>query len=123
MIYLASPYSHPDAAMRKLRFDAACRAAAALLRVGETVFAPVVYCHALVAHGLPVGWTFWESFDRNMLERCDEVAVLTLDRWRDRAGVQAEVRIARELGKPIRHVASPFGESPTLAHVGAEVPG
>ncbi|GIW55540.1 MAG: hypothetical protein KatS3mg082_1944 [Nitrospiraceae bacterium] len=34
MIYLASPYSHPDPAVREERFHAACRAAAALLLAG-----------------------------------------------------------------------------------------
>jgi hypothetical protein len=32
MIYLASPYSHPDPLVRKARFDAACRATADLIR-------------------------------------------------------------------------------------------
>jgi len=34
MIYLASPYSHPDPAVRAERYRAACRATAALLLAG-----------------------------------------------------------------------------------------
>jgi hypothetical protein len=52
VIYLASPYSHPNPAVREQRFQAACQAAAALLRSGQAVFAPIVHSHPLVAYGL-----------------------------------------------------------------------
>jgi nucleoside 2-deoxyribosyltransferase len=104
VLYLASPYSHPDLAVREQRYRAACAATAALLRSGVIVFAPIVHSHPLVEYGLPTGWEFWERCDREHLQRCDEVAVLMLDGWRDCAGVQAEVRLATELGKPIRYL-------------------
>ena len=106
MIYLASPYSHPDSATREQRFVAACRAAAMLIRSGQAVFSPVVHSHPLVAFGLPTDWLFWERCDRQFLERCDEIALLTLPGWETSIGMQAEVRIATELGKPIRYRSS-----------------
>jgi hypothetical protein len=39
------------------------------------------------------------------LARCDEVVVLTLAGWRESVGVQTEIRIAAELGKPVQYVA------------------
>ncbi|GIV04148.1 MAG: hypothetical protein KatS3mg082_2703 [Nitrospiraceae bacterium] len=118
MIYLASPYSHPDPTVREERFHAACRAAAALLRTGHAVFSPIAHSHALARHGLPTDWKFWEPFDREYLERCDEVVVLMLAGWRESVGVREEVRIARELGKPVRYVAPEDATlSPMLAHV------
>ena len=143
---MASPYSHPDPAVREQRFRAACQAAVALLHAGRVVFSPIAHSHPLAQHGLPGNWQFWERYDRAFLERCDEVVVLMLDGWQESVGVQAEIRIARELGKPVRylapdlapvaptfaHVASgcreadrtPTGadRSPTLAHVASEVP-
>jgi nucleoside 2-deoxyribosyltransferase len=116
MIYLASPYSHDNPAVRAARFHAVCRAAAALIRAGEIVFSPVVHSHPLVEHGLPTGWAFWERIDREHIARCDEVVVLMLDGWEKSVGVQAEMQIARELGKPVRFL------SPTLAQGGPEVP-
>jgi hypothetical protein len=50
---------------------------------------------------LPLEWAFWERFDRAFLETCSEVRVLTLDGWRESRGVQAEMALARELGKPV----------------------
>ena len=118
MIYLASPYSHPDAAVREQRYRAACRAAAALLRAGEPAISPIAHSHPLVELGLPADWTFWQRFDRDLLARCDAVVVLTLDGWETSVGVREEVRIAQELGKPVRYVAPALANvSPTLAHV------
>jgi nucleoside 2-deoxyribosyltransferase len=116
MIYLASPYSHPDPAVREERYRAACRAAAALLLAGQPVFSPIAHSHWIAEHGLPYAWSFWEPLDRWFLERCDEVVVLTLDGWNESVGVQAEIRIAAECGKPVRYVG-PDGDDygPTAA--------
>ena len=101
MIYLASPFSHPDDGVRHQRFKAACRAAAALIRKGKTVFAPIAHSYAICDYGVPGDWQFWQRHDRRYLEVCDEVVVLMLDGWRESVGVQAEIAIARELGKPV----------------------
>ncbi|MBM3983831.1 MAG: DUF1937 family protein, partial [Planctomycetes bacterium] len=91
MIYLASPYSHPDPDVREQRFRAACRATAALLMAGEVVFSPIVHSHPLVAFEMPTAWSFWERIDRAHLERCDEVVVLMLDGWAHSLGVREEL--------------------------------
>jgi nucleoside 2-deoxyribosyltransferase len=101
VIYLCSPYSHPDSAVRQERFEAACRAAAELVRQGKTVYSAIVHSHAIAKYGLPLDWRFWERHDRRFLEICDEVVVLMLDGWRESVGVQAEIEIARALGKPV----------------------
>ena len=120
MIYLASPYSHSEANIREQRFRAVCRMAAELMRQGQVVFAPIVHGHPLVGHGLPSDWPFWERFDREHLRRCDELVVLMLDGWRESIGVAAELRIAAELGKPVRYLDPQAAGSPTLAHVTTE---
>ena len=113
MIYLASPYSHPNSIIREIRFHDACLATAQLLRTGHSVFSPIVHGHPLVATGLPTDWSYWEPFDRDHIERCDEVIVLTLDGWKTSIGVTAEIGIARELGKPVRYLAPDAAVSPT----------
>ena len=120
MIYLASPYSHPDAAIREERFRAACQAAAQLMRAGNIVYSPIAHSHPIALHGLPTDWRFWERHDREHLIRCEELVVLMFDGWRESEGVQAEIRIAGELGKPVRYLAPEATGSPTLAHVAKE---
>jgi nucleoside 2-deoxyribosyltransferase len=121
MIYLASPYSHPDYDERERRFTAACYATVQLIQSGHVVFSPIVHGHPLVWHGLPTDWPFWERIDRDHLERCDEVVVLMLDGWRESVGVAAEIRFAAELGKPVRYLAPDRRvPPPTLAHAATE---
>lgn len=104
MIYLASPYSHPDAAVREARYREACRAAASLIRAGVVVFAPIVQSHPLVEHGLPTTWEAWEAIDRAILLRCDGLTVLMLDGWRESVGVRAEVAMAMGLRLPVGYM-------------------
>jgi hypothetical protein len=77
---------------------------AALLRAGHLAISPIAHSHVLVEHGLPTDWAFWERFDKNLLQRCDDLLVLTLPGWQESVGVQAEIRIAKELGKPIQYL-------------------
>ena len=104
MIYVASPYSDPDPAVRQQRYEAACAVTASMLRAGETVFSPIVHCHPLVAYGLPTDWAFWQRVDGDHVLFCDEVVVLMFDGWDRSVGVRDEIRLARELGKPVRFV-------------------
>ncbi len=76
MIYLASPYTHPDPAIRKERFQAVCAYAATMMRSGLRVFSPIAHTHHIALCGLPGGWEFWEAYDRDMIARCDEDADL-----------------------------------------------
>ncbi len=120
MIYLASPYSHPDPTVREQRFREACRAAARFMRLGQAVFSPIAHGHCICNYGLSTDWRFWEPIDRHQLERCDEVVVLTLDGWIESVGVQAEIRIAGECGKPVRYVAPEAVHQKTPAEAGVE---
>ena len=121
MIYLASPYSHPDPAIREQRFHAVCCAAAKLIRVGHVVISPVVHSHPFAALGLPPDWRFWERCDRTLLERCDRLVVLMLDGWHESEGVGAETALAKERGIPVGYLLSePRATTPTLARVAEE---
>jgi len=117
MIYLASPYTHPDPAVRDARFHAVCRCAAVMIGHGEMVFSPVAHSHPITAAGLPTDWAFWERFDRVFLGMCSEVVVLTLDGWRESKGVRAEIEIARRMGKPVRFIDPLTDQTPAGAGV------
>jgi len=106
MIYLASPYTHVDPAVRQHRFESACRAAAALIAQGKIVFSPISHSYGICAYGIPHDWQFWQRHDRRHLEACEEVVVLMLDGWRESVGVQAEIAIARKLGKPVTFLSA-----------------
>lgn len=103
MIYLASPWSHPDPAIREKRYIQAREATSALLRAGKLVFSPIVYSHHMAERdGLPGGFAFWKQFNESMILRCSFLWVLTLDGWRESEGVTAEINLAAKLNKPMR---------------------
>lgn len=104
MIYLASPYSHPDPAIRQQRYEAVCIAAAALMRNGVYVFSPIAHSHGIAAHGLGLDWAAWAKYDRDMLGRCDALWVLILDGWDASTGIAGEIEIAAEFVKPVRYL-------------------
>ena len=104
LIYLASPYSHSDGAVRRKRFQAACRVTARLIREGHNVFSPIVHSHPLTAHGMGGDWTTWQAIDHDWIRRCDEVVVLTLDGWMESVGVTGEIDFARSIGRTVRYI-------------------
>ena len=107
MIYLASPYSDDNPAVRGYRFLEVCRAAAKMMREGQHVFSPIAHSHPIAQFGLPGDWLYWEAFDRWFIERCEKVVVLMLPGWKESRGVRAEIRIAEELGKPVEYLEVP----------------
>lgn len=107
MIYLASPYSHPDPAIRQARHDAVCRYAAKLMRVGLVVFSPIAHSHAIaMIENLPVTWEFWRKQDEHMLDLASILLVLCLDGWQESVGVQAEIAYAHRRGIEV-HLCEP----------------
>lgn len=102
LYYLASPYSHKDATIRKRRAEDVTCAAVSLLRHGIFTFAPIAYNEPWEKYNLPGDWTFWCDFDKKFIERCDGgLIVLMLDGWEKSVGVNAEVAHAKSLGLPI----------------------
>lgn len=100
--YLASPYTHADASVRKARAEAATAAAVKLLHQGVFVFAPIPYNEPWEKYNLPGDWAFWCDFDKSFVDRCDGgLIVLMLDGWCKSTGVTAEIEFAKSLGKPI----------------------
>jgi hypothetical protein len=98
LIYLASPYTHPEPAVREARFRAVCRAAARLMRGGQHIFSPIAASHPLTAYGLPGHWEYWEAYDTAMIGACGGLIVYTLPGWEESKGVGAEIRIAQRRG-------------------------
>jgi nucleoside 2-deoxyribosyltransferase len=106
VLYLASPYSHPDKAVQLERFHKVCKAAGYFIKRGYAVYSPIVHMHSIVETcAFPAGWAYWQAMDETFLRLCDELWVLCLDGWDVSEGVQAEIAYAEELGMHIRLVA------------------
>lgn len=104
-IYLATPYSDDDEAVMDSRYDEVTSKTAEFMNQGYIVFSPITHCHPMAKlYGLPRTWDFWEKFCRAYIEWCDEVWVYQQPGWKISTGVNEEIKIAGEFGKPVRFV-------------------
>lgn len=105
LIYLATPYSHNDPAVRQRRFEVVNRVTAAMYLRGMYVFSPISHGHPVAEAGqLPGDWMFWEAHNLVMLRRCTELFVLQQEGWENSKGVAAEMEAAATLRIPITHI-------------------
>ncbi|MEA1909555.1 MAG: DUF1937 family protein [Patescibacteria group bacterium] len=104
-IYLASPYSHPDPAVREARNLSVCKKAGELMNHGYIVYSPIAHTHPIaVVCNLPTDWEFWKQYDISFIEWADEVWIYTMPGWEKSRGIIAEIRSARNLNKPVEYL-------------------
>jgi len=104
IVYLACPYTHPESRVREVRFRSATEFAARLCRAGLVVFSPLSHSHPMTEFGLPRDYAFWQRMCETFVCAAAAMIVLTLDGWEQSVGVEAERRLAEQLGKPIWYV-------------------
>jgi len=101
-LYLASPYSSPEASIREARYREALRASAWLFQHDMLIFSPIVHCHHLAeSHAMPSDAEFWKSYDQTMIRFSSGVIILQIEGWRESKGVTAEIAFANQLGVEI----------------------
>ena len=100
-IYLATPYSHSDPAVRQARFEAVTKAAGELIAQGHHVFSPITHSHpiALACPDTPTDHEFWWKFNKAWIDWCDEVWILIIDGCDESLGANKEMAYARWSGK------------------------
>lgn len=107
LIYLACPYTHKERYVRVARWIAVNHIAARMMAAGEYVFSPISHTHPIAEASdgkLPVGWDYWEKFDRQYLSIVKKIVVLRLPGWDKSTGVQAEIKIGEEMGIPVEYI-------------------
>lgn len=98
MIYLASPYSHPDKQVEQRRFEAVASKCAEFARASLHVYSPIVHWHPIARlHDMPTDYSFYRRINEDMIRRCDGVFVLTLDGWEQSLGIRHEIDFAEGL--------------------------
>lgn len=105
LIYLGSPYNHPDEDVRQKRFEEVIEAAAALFMDGSMVYTPIGHGHP-IQQIMPeskdkLAWEFWQKFDERILKSCDCLVVLQIEGWDKSVGLKAEVVFAALNGIPV----------------------
>jgi hypothetical protein len=111
VLYLATPYSHPDPVIRQLRYEQVTKSAARLIDLGHIVHSPITLTHPIeMALGGVRPAAFWLEFDRPFIEMCSELVVLTLAGWKESVGVAYERQLFEELGRPVSFLVPGYEE-------------
>ena len=116
-IYLASPYSSKSESVRRCRVKRAARLAWALNAHGTTVYAPIVHGQGLVDNlrkeRVCCEWEpTWRKISFDMLEAAEAVIVdARHPSWLSSTGVQAEIKRAHEVNKPVAYITPGGGFS------------
>ena len=98
-IYLASPYSHPESAIRHQRYEQAKDFTADCMKQGHIIFSPIANNHLIaVEHDLPKDFDFWMTFDLAFLRVAEKLWILMLEGWDESKGVQKERETAALIG-------------------------
>lgn len=96
IIYLASPYSHPDDKVREENYRKVAKLAAKMTSEGHIVMSPIAYGHNLLEFcEIPSDWEFWRNFCIAFLEKCDELIVYKMPGWDLSKGVYEEIEFAK----------------------------
>jgi hypothetical protein len=106
-IYLASPYSHPEASVREARYVAACKKAAQYANRGIAVFSPIAHTHHMADYmdeAKRMDFDLWMRMDLPLLKNADELHVLCIEGWRTSRGVNREIEFATQIGIPQQQV-------------------
>lgn len=100
MIYLASPYSHPDQLVRKTRYLLAMQCCAALINGSRAhVWSPIVHCHIMAEdYDLPTDAEFWKEYGFDFLRRADKMLILAIPGWNESKGVKMEMEFCDAIG-------------------------
>jgi len=98
LIYLASPYTHSDPAIKQWRFEAVCREAGILMNEGFRVYAPIAHSHPIALRcNLPLGWKYWQGNCEIMVRKSCLLIVTKLPGWDESIGIRGEVKIADDM--------------------------
>jgi hypothetical protein len=100
-LYLACPYSHADAKVRKYRLDKVTKVTTLLVGAGMSVYSPLVSTAPIERAGVRLTSREWIRHDKPFLEAAQAMLVLTLAGWEESEGVTLEIEFMKRTRKPV----------------------
>lgn len=104
LVYVASPYTHPDLNVVESRVEAVAQYMATCIGgTGSYVYySPICHGETIYLYSdLESDYTCWKDHSRAMMRLASEVHVLCLEGWEQSRGVNDEIDFAESLGIPV----------------------
>jgi len=100
MIYLATPYSHPDPIVQEIRAMIADHACAVLQSCGYDVYSPISHWHTIAKkHALRGDAEYWKQNNRHHMEHSERMFVVGIPGWTTSYGLGYEFDYFNEKDK------------------------
>lgn len=105
LTYLATPYSKHPLGLEEA-FKEAAALAGRLLQDGWCIYSPIAHTHPVAIYGEldPLDHILWLEFDEVMMDKSDGLLVAKMEGWQESIGVQYEIDIFEQSGKPIMYL-------------------
>ena len=102
-LYVASPFSSPDADTEAYRATEVQHFCAWLRKHTDYApFSPIAHWDMIaIAHDLPTDAESWWEYNQAWLRRASELCVLCIEGWDTSIGVRMEIEFAKHVGIPI----------------------
>lgn len=102
-LYIASPYTHDDPMIRQRRYEKALDFTSWLAVTYRLWgYSPIVHSHNMDMQGSSkFTHDFWLAWGLTMLRPSSGLVVFQIKGWEDSAGVDEEIELAMEIGKPV----------------------
>ncbi len=105
IIYVASPYNHPDDSIRVENYKKVSKYTADLIASGQVAMSPIAYGHPLLDFTeMPYDWEFWSNFCISFLKKCEEMHIFMIDGWDKSRGVAEEIEYCVKNSIPIKYI-------------------
>lgn len=105
IVYLASPYSHPDESVVNERFDRISLIASILNSKSIVSLSPITYGHTLLSYTkMPSDWEFWRNFCLSFLQHSSELWVIKMEGWNRSPGISEEIEFAIKNSIPVKYI-------------------
>lgn len=105
LVYLASPYSHPDPAIEDTRYAQVSDYVARHLVSNYFIYSPIAYWHPIArSFGLAGDAGTFKAINDLTMSKADEIWVYMIDGWNKSSGVKMEITYAKRNNKPLRYI-------------------
>jgi hypothetical protein len=114
MIFLATPYTHPDENVMETRRTNVCVISSLLLEKGIFSFSPLIYGLELIKHSHleDKSFAYWEQYCESLLKKSDELYVINCDGWENSKGLLAEIKFFSQFNKNMYFIDTNLKLSP-----------
>jgi hypothetical protein len=106
LIYIGSPYTHPEKEVRHRNYIEVTKIAAEIVSNGQVAISPITYGHVLLDYAkMPSDWEFWSDFCLTLLKKCDKILVCNnMEGWDRSRGLTQEIQYAKDNDIEIEYI-------------------